>query len=507
MEREGPQAARGRPETRRAKAPLLDSRARPPEQSARLAPPKSKASPRAGAIPARRPELEVAPRRDGAVEVRDPRLLQIFTIDADDWAVAELFDGRADGAEVAARLAARRTLSVDDVYALAEDFERLHLLDTPAARAARPAQDSLAPPSLLGAEARWAGPLVSEPGARWDCHGCGACCHRLAVELTPAEDARIDRGLYDDILGDADYAEEQFLSAGEPARRVLRQQPERDHACIFLQADGLCAVHARQGMEAKPNACQTFPLLVVKVPYRPARLGLRTSCRSMARSYADGAALASHEAHAARVFGQIPIHRIPAKVPLFGEVLTFARFEALTDELQALLALDGVTPESLRTIDRRLLGGRVRRVAPRWALRVAKYVRDEAEGRIPTGEGAYRLALRRVRRAPEVLRAMAAREAAPSIPAACQEFLRAQLGHALWLGGPLNAPDAGYGLVALMVALTAALHAVGRRGTVADAEAAFDVFTAPLLETNEHLWPVLDAIDARFARRAREEMS
>ena len=43
---------------------------------------------------------------------------------------------------------------------------------------------------------------------------------------------------------------------GEPVKRVLRQRAEDKEACIFLAPNGLCYVHARQGMEAKPNACQ-----------------------------------------------------------------------------------------------------------------------------------------------------------------------------------------------------------------------------------------------------------
>lgn len=473
-----------------------------PEQSARLG-----ASPRTptGAIPALRADLEVRPRK-GVVEVRDPRLRQIFTIDDEDWMVAAAFDGRSDAASVARTLTGKRDLTASDITDLAADFERLFLLDTPRARAAQPAEDTLPPPSLYGSAPRHQGLLVSEQAARWTCHACGACCHDLAVELTPEEDARLDRSLYTDILGDGDYAEEQFLSPGEPARRVLRQWPERKNACIFLLEDGRCVVHARQGMAAKPNACQTFPLLVVKPPRRPARLGLRINCRSMSRSWQTGPLLADEEAHAQRVFGQIPIHTMPQRFELFGAEIGWKTFESITAELQSILALDGVTAASLSAIDRQLLGGRVKRAAPRWGSRVAEYVRDEAEGKIPTGDGAYRIALRRVKRAPEVLRSMAARLPPPAVTPEIQAFLRTQLGHVLWLGGPLNAPDAGFGLVALVLALTATLHATGPRGTLAEAEAAFDVFTAPLLETNDHFWPVLDAIDPRYARRTRQEM-
>ena len=142
-----------------------------------------------------------------------------------------------------------------------------------------------------------------------------------------------------------------------------------------------------------------------------------------------------------------------------------------------------------------------------WALQIAAYVKAEAAGTIPTGEGAYRWALMRVARANDALRALAEDRPAPNVSPEIDRFLRAQLGHVLWLGGPLHAPDAGIGLVGLMIALEASVHAVGPHGTVEEATHAFDVFTAPVLETLEHMWPVIDAIDPRYAKRVREEMS
>jgi len=461
---------------------------------------------RADRIPALRRDLEVRPRRDGTVEVRDPRLLQIFTVDEEDWIVAQAFDGSSDAAQVAVKLAGKRTMSALEVGSLAADFDRLCLLDSARAKKAKPAKDTLAPPSLMDS-GRLVGSPIPEPGARWTCHGCGACCHNLAVELTKPEDARIDRSLYDDILGDQDYAEEQFISPGEPARRILRQQPERGQACIFLLPDGLCAIHARQGMEAKPNACQTFPLMVVKAPYRPARLGVRVNCQSMGRSSESGPPLEVHLEHASRIFSGLPLHRIPSRFEMFGAELSFRTFEAITDDIQAELALLGVTAAALRSIDKKHLGGRITRRKKSWALEIAAYVKAEAAGTIPTGEGAYRWALQRVVRANDALRSLAEDRAAPAVKPEVDRFLRAQLAHVLWLGGPLHAPDAGIGLVGLMIALEASVHAVGPQGTVEEATHAFDVFTSPVLETLEHMWPVLDAIDPRYAKRVREEMS
>lgn len=45
-------------------------------------------------------------RNNGTVDVRDPHLLQIYTLDADDYRVAEHFDG-SPAAELAQKLAAK----------------------------------------------------------------------------------------------------------------------------------------------------------------------------------------------------------------------------------------------------------------------------------------------------------------------------------------------------------------------------------------------------------------
>jgi hypothetical protein len=42
---------------------------------------------------------------------------------------------------------------------------------------------------------------------------------------------------------------------------------------------------------------------------------------------------------------------------------------------------------------------------------------------------------------------------------------------------------------------------------LAEANAAFDVFTGPLLELPEHAWPILDAIDPRYTSALIQEIA
>src|SRR5262245_56161631 len=95
----------------------------------------------------------------------------------------------------------------------------------------------------------------------------------------------------------------------------------------------------------------------------------------------------------------------------------------------------------------------------------------------------------------------------PSAPIKKVElFLRAQLRHVLYVGGPLNLPDAGYALVGQMLAVLGLLHAVSETGSLKVANTAFEVFMMPLLETMEHSWPILDAIDKTYANAIRAEL-
>jgi Fe-S-cluster containining protein len=97
-------------------------------------------------------------------------------------------------------------------------------------------------------------PLLVRPGARFYCHGDGLCCTDIHVlgPLTRPEalDVRALRG------GEATERDDD----GEVALKT-----GKDGSCVFLD-DGLCEIHARLGMEAKPMGCRRFPFGLVATP-------------------------------------------------------------------------------------------------------------------------------------------------------------------------------------------------------------------------------------------------
>lgn len=118
-------------------------------------------------------------------------------------------------------------------------------------------------------------PNVAEQ--RWSCHSCGLCCRTLVGHLLDHERKRLEQQGWEEKLGVA------------PVVRVgrgyaLNKRP--DGACVFLDADNRCRIHAEEGEKAKPLACRIFPFSV-----RPTADGwqasLRFDCPSVIESKGD----------------------------------------------------------------------------------------------------------------------------------------------------------------------------------------------------------------------------
>ncbi len=388
---------------------------------------------------------------------------------------------------------------------VAADYRSLHLLDMAEVDDVEPAEDSRTPYAQFQSVAKRL-PVIPESHGdpRWACRACGRCCHGLTVELTSEEEARIDPSLYPDLLGPDPFAEWVFLDPEQPARRALRQK--KNGACIFLDNQGLCAIHARQGMSAKPDPCQIFPHVVVHVPDGPPRLTLRLNCDSMHETFEKGPLPEAHQANVQRVAHGAPTLQAPRKVSVFGRTWTFNRFNQWLFRAIHILEDEGFRAESLREIDHALLGGRVRRSRRRFGRNMLRYVVAERSSDIPVEAGGFGPQLARVRRGEEAFQAMARGALPPRVASRTEAFLSRQAIQALYGLGPLQLSDAGLGLTALVLAFESILHAVGPRGRLKTANTAFLVLTGPFLETTHQSWPALESIDPDYTRRLKEEL-
>lgn len=114
----------------------------------------------------------------------------------------------------------------------------------------------------------------------WSCHNCGGCCRQHAIEVTEDERQRIlSQGW---TANDGTPTGQALFErhAGPPWAKRFRLAHQADGACVFLNEQGLCRIHAKFGEAAKPLACRIYPYA-----FHPAgkqvTVSLRFSCPSV----------------------------------------------------------------------------------------------------------------------------------------------------------------------------------------------------------------------------------
>lgn len=188
--------------------------------------------------------------------------------------------------------------------------------------------------------------LPAIEGQRWSCHSCGLCCRTLVGHLTDQERRRLDEQAWADELGVAAYVK---VGRGW----ALNKQP--DGACVFLDDQNRCKIHAKFGEADKPLACRIFPFSV-----RPVQgawqASLRFDCPSVTAS--KGQELGAHRGWLAELLRQHE-HDLQANLQTrLGMSLALPRRrgadefdEDVADFRRGMRA----TAEELRTLDGRLL--------------------------------------------------------------------------------------------------------------------------------------------------------
>jgi lysine-N-methylase len=166
-------------------------------------------------------------------------------------------------------------------------------------------------------------PLVVLPLAtqRYSCHGCGNCCRDFTVQLREEDLAKLREQRWEERIPGP-------ITVEFRGQQYLRQQP--DGACVFLQADGKCRIHAEHGLHAKPLACQLFPFVFAPAQQK-VNIGLSFACQSVLAN--QGAALASHLREVRQLSEHVPelipspplladgIRAHPTEVSAFGDAL------------------------------------------------------------------------------------------------------------------------------------------------------------------------------------------
>ncbi|MEZ6130180.1 MAG: YkgJ family cysteine cluster protein [Planctomycetaceae bacterium] len=113
----------------------------------------------------------------------------------------------------------------------------------------------------------------------WSCHHCGGCCREHLIEITEEERTRIQKQNWK--LSDGINMDRPVIRKIAPGRYRLAHQA--DGACVFLDEQGLCRIHARFGEAAKPLACRVYPYACHPAGGRLA-VSLRFSCPSVVQN-------------------------------------------------------------------------------------------------------------------------------------------------------------------------------------------------------------------------------
>lgn len=192
-------------------------------------------------------------------------------------------------------------------------------------------------------------------GGRWDCGGCTACCRHFS--LGPVSD--------DIVQGLENKGIRQQWAPAADGFATRRPGPDGDAwffgrrddgACIFLQSDGFCAIHARWGAEAKPAFCREYPFASVR-DGEALRMYVRADCGGWAASFDSGTPIADQAAAVAALDHQHPIGRFAMDpVPILpGVGIDPSQWEAVESHLLPLFEADEVPVAALiRTVGERL---------------------------------------------------------------------------------------------------------------------------------------------------------
>jgi len=171
----------------------------------------------------------------------------------------------------------------------------------------------------------------------YDCRGCGECCRGyLAIDVTPAERERIEaQGWGSDIA-----LRGQPLFTRRGGKDFLAHRS--DGACVFLDEESRCRIHAKFGEAAKPLTCRLYPFGFVPAG-KEARADLRFDCLAAAEN--NGRPLAAHRGALTELLAlAVPAgwREMPAPPLLDGVEFDWPRLQRVTRAFESLLQHDGL---------------------------------------------------------------------------------------------------------------------------------------------------------------------
>lgn len=177
------------------------------------------------------------------------------------------------------------------------------------------------------------------PLLRASCDGSGSCCglyHHIPATKVGAE--RIV-GLLGESWDRPVPLDDVFVPAFDAHPDGPLNVLEMDGACVFQDDDGLCAVHKAGGIEAKPQACISYPAHLVVCGERWVA-SLRPECACMMRTAVEGPRLSDDPGGWARLRSMmLAVWTVPTLVTVVDElVVTRSAYRRWTERQVAALS-------------------------------------------------------------------------------------------------------------------------------------------------------------------------
>jgi|GEM_PF-1789784 len=177
------------------------------------------------------------------------------------------------------------------------------------------------------------------PFLRASCDGSGSCCGLYHHIPATADDAtRITELLADDWDRPVPL-EDVFVPAFDAHPNGPLNVLEIEGSCAFLDDDGLCAVHKKGGIEAKPQACISYPAHLVVCGERWVA-SLRPECACMLRTAVEGPKLSDDPVGWARLRSMmLAVWTVPQLVAVHGDtIVTRSDYRRWTERQVAALS-------------------------------------------------------------------------------------------------------------------------------------------------------------------------
>jgi lysine-N-methylase len=183
----------------------------------------------------------------------------------------------------------------------------------------------------------------------WSCHNCGGCCRQHLIEITEEERQRIAQQGWTAADGIPANRPPIVWFAGPPWKKRYRLAHRADGACVFLNDQGLCRIHAKFGETAKPLPCQLYPY-AFHPGGRKVAVSLRFSCPSVVANLGKSVELQRDS------LKLLEAQVVPAHADTIGPPPISARARVDWPDFQRFVqALDDVIAEAQTPLTARLL--------------------------------------------------------------------------------------------------------------------------------------------------------